>query len=75
MKHHCIRIFENYMLAHIVLGRLQNEFVTCYLQDEMTHTLGPFLSTPLGGIKLMVAEQHIERAKALLEEYDRAGEY
>lgn len=75
MNHHCIRIFENYMLAHIVLGRLQNDFISCYLQDELTHTLGPFLSTPMGGIKLMVAELHVERANALLEEYDGASEY
>lgn len=75
MKYHCIRIFENYMLAHIVLGRFQNDFITCYLQDELTHTLGPFLSSPMGGIKLMVAEQDLERAQALLEDYDGASEY
>lgn len=62
------------MLAHIVLGRLQNEYVTCHLEDELTHTLGPFLSTPFGGIRLMVAEQHVERAKTLMEEYDRSSD-
>ena len=60
------------MLAHIVLGRLQNEFVNCYLKDELTHTLGPFLSPSLGGIRLMVAAEHVERAKTLLEEDDQA---
>lgn len=75
MKHHCLRIFDNYMLAHIILGRLQNDSISCFLQDELMHTLGPFLSTPMGGIKLMVAEEHVERAQALLDEYDRAVDY
>ena len=74
MKHQCVRIFENYMLAHIVLGRLQNESVACYLQDELMHTLGPFLSAPMGGIKLMVADQHVERAQKILEEFDKVSD-
>lgn len=61
------------MLAHIVLGRLQNEFISCYLQDELTHTLVPFLSSSFGGIKLMVATEHVERALMVLEEYDQSA--
>ena len=63
------------MLAHIVLGRLQNDSINCFLQDELMHTLGPFLSTSMGGIKLMVDEEEVERAQALLEEYNDASEY
>ena len=62
------------MLAHIVLGRLQNEFINCYLQGELTYTLGPFLSPSPGGIRLMVAAEQVERAKALLEECDRSAD-
>ena len=70
MKHICIRIFDEYISAHIVLGRLQNESISCYLLDELTHTIGPFLSTPMGGIKLMVAEQQTERALSIIEKLD-----
>ncbi len=69
MKHICIRVFDNYMSAHIILGRLQNESIACYLVDELSHTIGPFLSAPVGGIKLMVAEQQTERALSILQEF------
>jgi hypothetical protein len=74
MKHVCIRIFDDYMSAHIILGRLQNESIVCYLNDEITHTIGPFLSTPMGGIKLMVAEQQTERALSIIDQLDKVPE-
>ena len=33
-------------------------------------TIDPFLSNAIGGIKLMVAEAQIERAKEILKNYD-----
>lgn len=62
--------FDNYIPAHIVLGRLKDEFITCYLQDEYTVTIDPLLSNAIGGIKLMVAEAQIDRAKEILQDYD-----
>lgn len=62
------------MSAHIILGRLQNESIACYLLDELMHTLGPFLSTSMGGIKLMVAEQQVERALSILNHLDSVSE-
>ena len=62
--------FDNYIPAHIALGKLQNEYINCYLQDENSVTIDPFLSNAIGGIKLMVAEAQIERAKEILKNYD-----
>ena len=58
--------FDNYIPAHIALGRLKEEFVNCYLQDEYSVTIDPFLSNAIGGIKLMVAETQAERARDIL---------
>jgi len=58
--------FDNYISAHIIMGRLKEEFINCYLQDENTVTIDPLLSNAIGGIKLMVAEQQAERAMEIL---------
>jgi len=58
--------FDNYIEAHIALGRLKEEFINCYLKDEYTVTIDPLLSNAIGGIKLMVAETQVERAVEVL---------
>ena len=58
--------FDNYIPAHIALGKLKDEFINCYLQDEYTVTIDPLLSNAIGGIKLMVAESQAERALDIL---------
>jgi hypothetical protein len=59
--------FDNYVPAHIMMGRLQEEYINCHLQDEYTGTMGPILSNAAGGIKLMVAEAQVERALDILK--------
>jgi hypothetical protein len=61
-----IRSFDNYIPAHIALGRLKEEYINCYLQDEYSVTIDPFLSNAIGGIKLMVAETQAGRAMEIL---------
>jgi hypothetical protein len=58
--------YDNYISAHIALGRLKDDFINCYLQDEYTVTIDPLLSNAIGGIKLMVAESQAERALEIL---------
>ena len=67
MKYILICSFDNYIPAHIALGRLKEEFINCYLQDEYSVTIDPFLSNAIGGIKLMVAESQLERARDILK--------
>jgi len=66
MNYILIRSFDNYIPAHIALGRLKEEYINCYLQDEYSVTIDPFLSNAIGGIKLMVAENQAERALEIL---------
>jgi hypothetical protein len=61
-----LRTYDNYIPAHIALGRLQEEYINCHLQDENTITIDPFLSNAIGGIKLMVVETQAERAQQVL---------
>ena len=68
MKYILIKSFDNYIPAHIALGRLKEEYINCYLQDEYSVTIDPFLSNAIGGIKLMVAETQLDRARQILED-------
>ncbi|HEY6504300.1 MAG TPA: DUF2007 domain-containing protein [Chitinophagaceae bacterium] len=66
MKFIILRSYDNYIPAHIAMGRLKEEFINCYLQDEYTVTIDPLLTNAIGGIKLMVAEAQAERALEIL---------
>jgi hypothetical protein len=66
MKYVLLQSYDNYIDAHIAKGRLEEELINCYLQDENSVTINPFLSNAIGGIKLMVAEVQAERAREIL---------
>ncbi len=67
MKFVEIASFDNYIDAHILLGRLKEEYINCYLQDEYSVTIDPFLSNAIGGIKVMVVEVQAQRALDILD--------
>lgn len=62
-----IRSFDSYIDANIILGRLQEEGIVCFLKDEYTATI---LSNAIGNIKLVVPENQAERAKELLQQFN-----
>lgn len=66
MEHVPVRSFDNYVSAHIAMGRMEEEGIHCWLKDENTVTIDPILTNAVGGIKLMVAASQAERAKAIL---------
>ena len=66
-----IRSFTNYIDAHILLGKLESEGITCFLKDENTATVMPIWTQALGGIRLMVAEDQMEKARKLVEEFQQ----
>lgn len=68
MKFIQLQSFDNYFEAHIVMGSLQEENITCWLKDEYSVTIDPLLLNAIGGIKLMVPEAQAERAWSLLQE-------
>lgn len=58
--------FTNYIDAHIILGKLEAEGIDCWLKDENTVNIMPVWTNAVGGIKLMVAEDQVERSRELL---------
>lgn len=70
-----IRTFDNYIHAHIVKGRLEEEGIQVFIKDEQTVTLYWIYSNAIGGIKLQVLQEDEAKALALLaamdEEYEQ----
>ena len=75
MKFIAIRSYDNYIPAHIAMGRLKDEFISCYLENENSVTIDPFLSNAIGGIRLMVAETQAGRAIELLDKDDKQSDH
>jgi metallophosphoesterase superfamily enzyme len=69
MKFIPLLAFNDYIEAHILLGRLQNEGINCWLQNENMVTVFPALTNAVGGIKLMVEESQEEKATELLRQF------
>jgi predicted RNA-binding Zn-ribbon protein involved in translation (DUF1610 family) len=66
MSYAVLESFTNYVDAHIILGRLQEEGIDCWLKNENTTTIMPIWTTAIGGIQLMVNQTQFERASTLL---------
>ncbi len=64
-----INSYSNYIDANIILGRLQNDGIDCWLKDENTVTINPIWTNAVGGIKLMVADADAKNATELLNQY------
>jgi hypothetical protein len=62
-----LRSFDNYIEANIVLNMLQHHNINCHLKDEHIVTIDPLLSPAIGGMKLMIHNDHVERAWDLMD--------
>lgn len=73
-----VRTFDNYLLANMLMGRLEAENIRCQLKDESTVLADPLLSIAIGGIKVMVHTSQLERALEIIKEVEsgqgQAGE-
>lgn len=74
MKFVTVRTFDDYISAHLLMGRLKEENIMCYLQDEHTATTAPFITNLSGGIKLVVPEPQAEKAIEILNGWDKDAE-
>lgn len=70
MEFSLLRSYDNYVSAHIVMGRLEEDGIRCWLKDENTVTIDPVLTHAVGGIKLMVDARQKERAVEILRVLD-----
>lgn len=62
-----IQSFTNYIDAHIVLGRLKDEGIDCWLKNETTTTIIPVWTTAIGGIQLMVNQEQVKKVGDVLQ--------
>lgn len=69
-----VRTFDNYLLANMLMGRLEAENIRCHLKDENTILADPLLSNAIGGIKLMVHSSQLERAMEIIEAVESGRE-
>jgi predicted RNA-binding Zn-ribbon protein involved in translation (DUF1610 family) len=65
-----VKTFDNYFSANILLSRLQEAGIHCFLKDEYTVTIDPILSNAIGGIKLVVNKNDVELVQSILKELD-----
>ena len=72
MNYRSIASFDNYLLANMTLGMLQENDVNCHLKDENIVTIDPLLSPAVGGIKLMVEEQDFDKSAGIIREAEAA---
>ena len=70
MNYLVIRSFDNYIYANILLLRLKEEGIDCYLKDENTITIDPLLSPAIGGMTLLVNEAEINKVTLLLDQIE-----
>lgn len=66
-----VKTFDSFFSAHIILQKLKQEGIQCYLRDEHTVTIDPLLSNAIGGIKLAVAKPDVARALDLMEIFEK----
>ena len=61
--------FESYydpMLAHIIRTRLEANGIKCFIADENTLGANPLYNQAIGGVKLKIFEQDMEKCREIL---------
>jgi hypothetical protein len=54
--------------AELLKGRIESEGITCNLKDELTATANPFYSNAIGGVKVQVRQDDVEKTIPILKE-------
>jgi DNA-directed RNA polymerase subunit M/transcription elongation factor TFIIS len=61
-----IRSYDNYIKANLVISKLFQENINCYLKDDNITTIFPVISNAVGGVKICVSENDLTKAQDLL---------
>lgn len=59
----------------VLKSYLENEGISCFLENEHVLSVHPFLSAGIGGVVLKVPESEFTRAQALKEAFYRSDPY
>ena len=65
-----VKVFNESMQAHILKSKLESEGVECWLIDEHSVSVQPWASLALGGVKLKIRSDDVEKVKQILKEID-----
>ncbi|MDQ6844615.1 MAG: DUF2007 domain-containing protein [Bacteroidota bacterium] len=65
-----LRTFNNYFSANILLTKLRDAGIQCYLKDEHTVTMDPLLTNAVGGIKLVIKKEDAEEVFHIMQHFD-----
>ncbi|MGE5406308.1 MAG: DUF2007-related protein [Methanosarcina sp.] len=58
--------------AQMVKNLLENEGINAYIKNEIIGTIAPWYITPgAGSVSVFISSQDYERAKAIVEEYEK----
>ena len=62
--------YNDPMLAEIILARLLDNGIECFIADGNTIGANPLFSNAIGGVKIKVFEHDLERCHEILQEQD-----
>lgn len=62
------KTFDNPIDAHILKAKLESEEIVCFIFDEHTIGINPLYSNALGGVKLKINEEDLEKATEIVRE-------
>lgn len=65
-----LTIFEYPFEAQVIKSKLESEGIYVFLKDELTIQIDNFLSNAIGGVKLQVYENDVEKSLEILKLYD-----
>ena len=66
MKFETVYVYASYIDAHIALGHLEEEGIRCWLNNEHSGTIWAGATAGGSGVRLMVEESEVARAKEIL---------
>jgi len=69
-----IATFSKVEEAHLLRMRLEDAGVSAYLRDENTIQIDWLYSNALGGVRVDVADEDVDAAKAVLDRASQTGE-
>jgi len=72
-----IASFNNIHDLYPLKVNLEHNGIQCFIKDEFSVQVAPYLSNAIGGIKLQVPEEEVEKALEILREagYENKEEY
>ena len=65
-----IQTFNNSIDAHILMARLENEGIECFLIGDTINSIYPSLDFTSNGVKLNIFESDYEKAIEIINELD-----